>query len=130
MAAMREFETGGSSTVLDDGRRSRETPTESSSARNWSRGAYALLRARAQASRRAEEGRASKAETAWREVVCAWPRRRATATASSSARAASSVKHCLAALTGVGIAGEHILYLPYVFVCLYYIYIYIIYIYQ
>lgn len=69
MAAMRELETGGSSEGLDDGRRSRDTPTDKSSARNWRRGGYAQLRAREQASRRVEEGKESKAETAWREVV-------------------------------------------------------------
>ncbi|WVY90418.1 hypothetical protein V8G54_035932 [Vigna mungo] len=124
MAAMSEFDTGGSSSPppppppFEDGSRSSDTPTESSSARNCSRGEYppenlaapAPERARPQASRRAEVGMASRAETAWSEVVCAWQRRRATATASSSARAASSVKHCLAMLTGVGIAGKHIYY--------------------
>lgn len=38
----------------------------------------------------------------WREVVWAWPRRRATATASSRTAADSCVRHCLAAATGVG----------------------------
>ena len=41
MAAIREFETGGPSSAPPDlvvGRRSRETPTESSRARNWRRG--------------------------------------------------------------------------------------------
>lgn len=67
-----------------------------------------MFRARTQASRREEEGIERRAETAWREVVWAWPRRRATVTASSSVQAASGVKHCLAVLTGVGIvAGEH-----------------------
>lgn len=48
-------------------------------------------------------------EMAWRDVVCAWLLLRATATASSSARAVSSVKHCLAVLTGVGIAAGLVL---------------------
>ena len=108
---MSEFDTGGSSTDLEEGNRSNETPTESSRARNWSRGEYALLLARAHASLNEEDGKASNADTAWRDVVCAWLRLRATATASSKARAASSVKHCLAALTGVGIAGELIKYM-------------------
>jgi hypothetical protein len=60
---------------------------------------------REQAFLRVEAGRASRAETACREVVWEWLLRRATATASSKARAASSVKHCLATPTGVGIAG-------------------------
>lgn len=66
------------------------------------------VRARQIASRRDEDGRESKAEMVWREVVCAWLRRRATVTASSRARAASSVRNCRAELTGVGIAGNHI----------------------
>lgn len=64
MAAIRELETGGSSVGLEEGRRSRDTLTDKSSARNWRRGRYAQLRAREQASRRAEEGKDSKAETA------------------------------------------------------------------
>ena len=107
---MSEFDTGGSSTDFEEGNRSNETPTESSRARNWSRGEYALLLARAHASLNEEDGNASNADTAWRDVVCAWLRLRATATASSKARAASSVKHCLAALTGVGIAVDIIKY--------------------
>lgn len=96
---MSEFETGGSSTGdgFDDGRRSRDTPTESSSARRWRRcendGNLTAVRARQMASRRDEDGRESKAEMVWREVVCAWLRRRATDTASSRARAASSVRN-------------------------------------
>lgn len=109
IAAIREFDIGGSSSsVFEDGNRSRETPTERSRARNWRREENALVVAREQASRRVEAGRASRAETAWREVVWQWFLRRATATASSKARAASSVKHCLATLTGVGIADEQV----------------------
>lgn len=112
---MRELETGGASpaVVFEEGSRSRDRPTERSSARNWRRVEYAPARAREHAPRRADEGRARRAETAWREVVWLWLRRLATATASSSARAASEVKHCLAALTGVGIAGKHI------YICMY-----------
>lgn len=72
MAARREFDMGGSSVgapPLDDGRRSRETPTESSKARYWRRGEHdgglenlPPVRARQHASRRAEDGRVSKAE--------------------------------------------------------------------
>ncbi|WJX31304.1 hypothetical protein P8452_19743 [Trifolium repens] len=72
MAAMRELETGGppfspageTAADLEVGRRSRETPTESSKARNWRRGEYGEVPARAHASRSALEGRESKAEMA------------------------------------------------------------------
>lgn len=107
---MSEFDTGGWSDRCGvEGRRSRETPRQSSRALNWIRAEYALFLARVQASRSGEEeeGSERRAETAWSDVVWAWARRRATATASSSAWAASCVKHCLAVLTGVGIAGEH-----------------------
>lgn len=40
----------------------------------------------------------------WREVVWAWARRRAEATAASRAGTAAGERHCLAAATGVGIA--------------------------
>lgn len=98
MAAMRELETGGSWSeerwLCDDGARSSETERQRSRALNCRRGEYAQLRAREHASRRREEeGRERRAETACREVVWAWPRRRATETASSRARAASAVRH-------------------------------------
>lgn len=82
MAAMRELDTGGPSSSsaaaaaeedLEEGRRSRETLTESSRARSWSwrgeKGAVAVVRARVQASRRTEDGRDRRADMAWREVV-------------------------------------------------------------
>ena len=85
MAAMREHYTGGPSSSaveevdegLEEGRRSRDTPTESSRARSWRRGetvtaaatAVTTVRDRVIASRREEEGRAKRAETAWRKVV-------------------------------------------------------------
>lgn len=93
MAAMSEFDTGGSSDRCgDEGRRSRDTPKHSSRALNWIRAEYAPFRALVHASRSGEEEeeeRQRRAETAWSDVVWAWPRRRATATASSRAWAAS-----------------------------------------
>jgi len=111
MAAMREFETGGSWSaeewLWEEGARSRETERQRSRALNWRRGEYAQFLAREQASRRrGEDGRERRAETAWSDVVWAWPRRRATETASSRARAASGVRHWRAAATGVGMGSE------------------------
>ena len=104
MAAMRELETGGSVEGWEEGERSRDTERQRSRALNWRRGEYAELRARQQASRRREEeGRERSADTACSDVVWAWPRRRATVTASSRAFAASGVRHCRATPTGVGI---------------------------
>ncbi|RYR41645.1 hypothetical protein Ahy_A08g038050 [Arachis hypogaea] len=85
MAAMREFNTGGPSSSaveevdegLEEGRRSRDTPTESSKACNWRRGETVTAAATAVTavhdwvivSQREEEGKAKRAETAWRKVV-------------------------------------------------------------
>lgn len=84
MAAMSELDIGGSASAAAEaalgwewaeGRRSRATEKERSRARNWMRGGTAeaedgaKVRERAQASRRVEEGRARRAEMAWREVV-------------------------------------------------------------
>ncbi|KAJ0855867.1 hypothetical protein HanRHA438_Chr14g0678061 [Helianthus annuus] len=71
------------------------------------RDAYALFLARPHASRRGEDGRESKAETACNDDVWAWQRRWATDTASSKACTASGDKHCLAVLTGVGMVDCH-----------------------
>lgn len=108
MAAMSEFDTGGSSLPQEfDGTRSSDTLRESSRALNWRRVEKTALRARAHASRKAEDAWESIADTVCSEVVWAWPRRRATDTASWSAFAASAVRHCIATATGVGIADVH-----------------------
>ncbi|XLR46567.1 hypothetical protein S83_031227 [Arachis hypogaea] len=82
---MREFDTGGPSLSavkevnegLKEGRRSRDTPMESYRVHSWRRGEMVMAAATTVtvvrnlviASRREEEGRAKRAETAWREVV-------------------------------------------------------------
>jgi hypothetical protein len=69
---MREFETGGSSSTVvvgvdfEEGNLSRETPTQSSSARNWRREEYGVLWAAREihTSRRIDEGIVKRPETA------------------------------------------------------------------